>query len=1463
NRVVSSNVRETMASDNLVILVVVYLSMDTMASDNLVILVVVYLSANTMVVFYNLVILVVVYLSANMMIGFYNLVILVVVFPGMNMTVVFGILVILKAVSFTVKAMMVINVMVIFGKCLVSQWRFRSFEDPIDEVTTGRPSATTAPPTTGPRSQSERLLETLAEGMQQLQKAQLDQFERAEKRRNEEPPEQCKPGTTSLPSLPPPSGHESAVALQDWIEVIDGPLRDISDSSSWWWDAVKERAQKGYQLWVASGPYERLSLNPPTADDLEQGRFSRLSARTAGMMLQAMTEGVRAEMVARAITRSPMALLFRLYTMYQPGGESEKAYILQYLVNPPKAASATDLVSVLRQWERLLLRADNLHIAKPDPSLLVRGLNGLVSDLWAKDKDVMFRTQLVKSRLGVDVSPTWESALQLHQHLRAESENLVNGLPSAVRSSVTATESQRDTRLKPFQPSPSAPVKPPTNGDADEEQVASLYIPLKGSLMAEPEPQPTPPTSPTTVGDAQATAGTGEMKEALRDAAQALRSLMSSGTSTATSSASSLEGLQRQLDELRLRAMKVEIDGTELKKYQRTPLDERVNGDGSSVPTLIDSGATHILRQPRDDQELASATRVSVTLANDERRELLQTESGAILSTSPATQPILPMAELVRAGCEVSWRRGVFKVTHPVWGELKTSLRGGCPELAQEQAAKLVDQIEDKKLREFQDGVSMLKSKLDYLVREEKLPWTSYAMKFLDEGLAKDLWKAVRGSFMKDLPEAVLDSLCIGIRLNQGWEHLKSLPLPRRTRKRMMESDRWILHLPKHREEPPLKSEDYGETAVIVTVPPHLLSQAYGALMWGAATGRVAAVVGETPGCSMAKDFQTIRMARTMALYVIGRLARSKGRTGFFWLMRKDDGEDEVGKLMVQFQQAASMRELNVNGDGFQSSSRTRWVATTNYDLQDLTGEPQSEEGKNDLVNKGWPMEWRRRLARAISDGNFRGSQKRDDGTLKAMTQEQWMSHVQAGHYPSRRDCLQCVSHGATGHRHARIEHPSLFCLTVDITGPFRTAGEDPGARGDRSKAAKMKYILVAKFTLPKSYVTGEFEPTAQDPREEDFGMKDLFDEDGHMVGSKGVSTEGERYDWVSDEEDYVPSMAEEDGEEEEKDTGAGVGAIPIDVKAPECTYLLFAEPLLNDKGTTVASAIQSIVLYLQSLNIPVLRFHSDRAAQLMARSLVQWLHGQAIRTTTSTPGVPQENGSAECAVKEVKLTTRKILSSSTLGNSFWPVAAKAAASLQRARVLRQVPRMIAAFGAKVLVKKRRYAASGALIRLEFDERWAEGVYLGLSDQLADGHLVYVDGIFTHTKNVKDKAKLVDARVEIPDDHGREQGDELEPRAKRRIVGKSAPRVAVMERKSEFGIYEDDLPSDEEVLCDDEDLGDGTQGVMSEECPVPRVAVLGSNRGETQDGHGDSMDPEDYAREIIYNEDNVDEEVIK
>ena len=70
---------------------------------------------------------------------------------------------------------------------------------------------------------------------------------------------------------------------------------------------------------------------------------------------------------------------------------------------------------------------------------------------------------------------------------------------------------------------------------------------------------------------------------------------MSSGTSTSTSttSTSTLKSLQKQLDELRLKAMKVNKEVVEMRKSQSTPLDPRVFVGLPDVPTLIDSGATH------------------------------------------------------------------------------------------------------------------------------------------------------------------------------------------------------------------------------------------------------------------------------------------------------------------------------------------------------------------------------------------------------------------------------------------------------------------------------------------------------------------------------------------------------------------------------------------------------------------------------------------------------------------------------------------------------------------------------------------------------------------------------------------------------------------------------------------------------------------------------------------------------
>ena len=220
-----------------------------------------------------------------------------------------------------------------------------------------------------------------------------------------------------------------------------------------------------------------------------------------------------------------------------------------------------------------------------------------------------------------------------------------------------------------------------------------------------------------------------------------------------------------------------------------------------------------------------------------------------------------------------------------------------------------MNEIEDKKLKELKDGVSLLKAKLEHLVHEEeKLPWITYVERYLEGGLAKDLWKGLQSSFMKILSEHMLDPLCQGIQLGEGWNHLKDLPFPRRLRKRTLDSTRWVIHLPVSRDEEHPKAEEYGPDAVVVNVPGELLTKAYIPLLWGAATGRIAAIVGSTPTTSEASEFQTMRMARALALYVVGWLARPTTRTGFFWTTPMSSGEVGSCQLLKEFVKVTGMR---------------------------------------------------------------------------------------------------------------------------------------------------------------------------------------------------------------------------------------------------------------------------------------------------------------------------------------------------------------------------------------------------------------------------------------------------------------------------------------------------------------------------------------------------------------------------
>eukprot|EP00439_Symbiodinium_sp_Y106_P060173 s989_g8.t2 len=199
----------------------------------------------------------------------------------------------------------------------------------------------------------------IATGMKQLQDVQLRQMEK-----KPDLPEVVKRGISSLPTLSSPGQDTSPVDIQDWLEEVGSVMTDLSDSSWDWWLQTKELAEDHYRKWIKSTPMEKISLAMPKNPSLEQGRYGRVNARAAGMVLAALPQEVKSEMITKKISGSTASLIFKLLTAYRPGREKEKTLFLQQLTSPEAAAAAEEAVQGLRRWGRWHARAKDLTVMK-------------------------------------------------------------------------------------------------------------------------------------------------------------------------------------------------------------------------------------------------------------------------------------------------------------------------------------------------------------------------------------------------------------------------------------------------------------------------------------------------------------------------------------------------------------------------------------------------------------------------------------------------------------------------------------------------------------------------------------------------------------------------------------------------------------------------------------------------------------------------------------------------------------------------------------------------------------------------------------------------------------------------------------------------------------------------------------------------------------------------------------------
>ena len=287
---------------------------------------------------------------------------------------------------------------------------------------------------------------------------------------------------------------------------------------------------------------------------------------------------------------------------------------------------------------------------------------------------------------------------------------------------------------------------------------------------------------------------------------------------------------------------------------------------------LLDTGATHAVVPFDECLKERGLEEVSVTLAGDSKQSWYRTKGGTLVvppheglvSGSSRSQMILPLGALVESlGCSISWsKRKGLKVTHPRYGVLDTGVASNtCPYLQERQALRLIEELEETKLKELGARVKNLEIQLRGV--SDPIDPTTAIAKYIEIGSRVDALRAVFAQpFLKEIPEDVKVRLAEEIDLrepDEGKRILKRLPLPRAARRSLLASKRWIVQLcdGKDFQDDPIKKWGKGIGCEVLQVDVlkkggkgwdlTRVEGVWSVLLWAAATGRIACITSSTP----------------------------------------------------------------------------------------------------------------------------------------------------------------------------------------------------------------------------------------------------------------------------------------------------------------------------------------------------------------------------------------------------------------------------------------------------------------------------------------------------------------------------------------------------------------------------------------------------------------------------------------
>ena len=596
--------------------------------------------------------------------------------------------------------------------------------------------------------------------------------------------------TLTLQTLPKAGLESSSLAFGDWLVMSNPVMRDLGTSAATWWDYVLRSAQETYGRWLTATPLERLRLRP-MLDHALQTRFQRLESRGVTMLLAAMPEELKKEIVASRRLEAA-EVMYKPHCLFQPGGSAERTQILKNLVEPKVGSSIGELLGSIRSWRRQVGRAEELGVVLPDGFVLV-GVMTRFADTLAKlgGSQLAFRMASARQELALDQRPQISNVKEFSEYLQAEAEELSLTLGATASTSTRSSGNAKDPTSQTIPAVKAlAPTAGKSNGGEKDKSRCRFWGTSQGcnrgddckfahswdgidksgrcfGCSAEGHVKRDCPVGSKKTAKVKGKPGNeppakvaaakkgGEPQQQKGVPATSRESTVVIEEVSTSASASSKEVDGSLLSEAS--GLLKSLGGLKVVRVRSLDWETKMEVDDRGKFALLDGGATHALRQARPD-EMKELFPVQVELACGSTTLYQHPRHSTLLSTSPV-EPILPLHALASRGYEISWRRSSCTIKHPKLGEVPCVMRNGCPVMDRAKGLALLDYMEKN-------------PEVTYDLSEEDRQW----------------WR----NLFPEVPERLLD-LVQG--QSQSWEEIEGLPLNRRWRKRLWRSKGVLVHL--------------------------------------------------------------------------------------------------------------------------------------------------------------------------------------------------------------------------------------------------------------------------------------------------------------------------------------------------------------------------------------------------------------------------------------------------------------------------------------------------------------------------------------------------------------------------------------------------------------------------------------------------------------------------------------------